>query len=135
LLSADAISITHPHAGAQKENYKPVMHAAGVSPVAVSYVELHGIGTQAGDSIESESVVDVFANAKLRGQNPLLMASLKSNIGHGGAAAGVASLIKVLLMYQKNMIPPHVGIKTEINPVVAKNLERGNAALALEMTP
>lgn len=133
--SADAISITHPHAGAQKENYKQVMHAAGISPVSVSYVELHGTGTQAGDSIESESVVDVFANPKLRRQTPLLMASLKSNIGHGEAAAGIASLIKVLLMYQKNMIPPHVGIKTEINPVVAKNLERGNASLALETTP
>lgn len=133
--SADAISITHPHAGAQKENYQQVMQAAGVSPVAVSYVELHGTGTQAGDSVESESVVDVFANAKLRRPTPLLMASLKSNIGHGEAAAGIASLIKVLLMYRKDMIPPHVGIKTEINPVVSKNLERGNAALALEMTP
>jgi asperthecin polyketide synthase len=133
--SADAISITHPHAGAQKKNYQHVMHAAGISPVAVSYVELHGTGTQAGDSVESESVVEVFANPKLRRQTPLLMASLKSNIGHGEAAAGIASLIKVLLMYQKNMIPPHVGIKTEINPFVAKNLARGNAALALETTP
>lgn len=133
--SADAISITHPHTGAQKENYQQVMQAAGISPVAVSYVELHGTGTQAGDSVESESVVDIFANAKLRRPTPLLMASVKSNIGHGEAAAGIASLIKVLLMYQKNMIPPHVGIKTKINPVVAKNLERGNATLALELTP
>ncbi|KAJ5177089.1 Type I Iterative PKS [Penicillium canariense] len=133
--SADAISITHPHAESQQENYQQVMQAAGINPVAVSYVELHGTGTQAGDSVESESVVGVFANAKLRRHTPLLMASVKSNIGHGEAAAGVASLIKMLLMYQKNMIPPHVGIKTEINPVVAKNLERGKARLALEKTP
>ncbi|KAJ5089210.1 polyketide synthase [Penicillium argentinense] len=133
--SADAISITHPHAGAQKENYRQVMQAAGISPVSVSYVELHGTGTQAGDSVESESVVDVFANPKSRRQAPLLMGAVKSNIGHGEAAAGIASLLKVLLIFQKNMIPPHVGIKTEINPVVAKNLERCKAGLALEMTP
>ncbi|CAI7654954.1 unnamed protein product [Penicillium glandicola] len=133
--SADAISITHPHAGAQKENYRQVMQAAGISPVNVSFIELHGTGTQAGDSVESESVVDVFANPKSRRRVPLLMGAVKSNIGHGEAAAGVASLLKVLLIYQKNMIPPHVGIKNEINPVVAKNLERSKAGLALEMTP
>lgn len=133
--SADAISITHPHAGAQKDNYRQVMQAAGISPLSVSYIELHGTGTQAGDSVESESVVDVFANAKSRRQAPLLMGAVKSNIGHGEAAAGIASLLKVLLIYQKSMIPPHVGIKSEINPVVAKNLERCKAGLALEMVP
>lgn len=133
--SAEALSITQPHAGAQRDNYRQVMHAAGINPMSVSYVELHGTGTQVGDAIESESVVDVFANPKMRRQAPLLMGSVKSNIGHGEAAAGITSLLKVLLMYQKNMIPPHVGIKTEINPVVAKNLERCNAELALEMTP
>ncbi|KAJ5573557.1 Type I Iterative PKS [Penicillium hispanicum] len=133
--SAEAISITHPHAGAQTKNYHQVMQAAGINPQAVSYVELHGTGTQAGDSVESESVVNVFANPKMRRQVPLLMGAVKSNIGHGEAAAGITSLLKVLLIYQKSMIPAHVGIKTEINPVVAKNLERCKASLALEMTP
>lgn len=133
--SADAISITHPHAGAQRNNYRQVMHAAGISPAAVSYVELHGTGTQAGDSVESESVLGVFADPKLRRQNPLLLGAVKSNIGHGEAAAGIASLLKVLLIYQKNKIPPHIGIKTEMNPVVAKTLEKCKASLAQEMTP
>ena len=133
--SADAVSITHPHAGAQKNNYKQVMHAAGVNPTAVSYVELHGTGTQAGDSVESESVLGVFADAKLRRQNELVVGAVKSNIGHGEAAAGITSLLKVLLIYQKNMIPPHIGIKSEINPVVAKTLERSKARLAQELTP
>lgn len=133
--SAEALSITQPHAGAQRENYRQVMHHAGINPMSVSYVELHGTGTQVGDAIESESVVDVFANPKMRRLTPLLMGSVKSNIGHGEAAAGIASLLKVLLMFRKNMIPPHVGIKTEINPVVAKNLERCKAELASKMTP
>lgn len=132
--SAEAISITHPHAGAQKANYWQVMQAAGVNPASVSYVELHGTGTQAGDAVESESVADVFASPALRRQEPLLLGAVKSNIGHGEAAAGIASLLKVLLMYQKNMIPPHVGIQTEINPAVAKNLKRCNATLALQKT-
>ncbi|KAJ5323477.1 Type I Iterative PKS [Penicillium atrosanguineum] len=133
--SAEALSITQPHAGAQRDNYRQVMNAAGISPTSMSYVELHGTGTQVGDAIESESVIDVFANPKMRRSTTLLMGSVKSNIGHGEAAAGIASLLKVLLMYQKNMIPPHVGIKTEMNPVVAKKMERCKAALVLEMTP
>jgi asperthecin polyketide synthase len=133
--SAEALSITQPHAGAQRDNYRQVMNAAGINPSSMSYIELHGTGTQVGDAIESESVLDIFANPKMRRSTTLLMGSVKSNIGHGEAAAGTASLLKVLLMYQKNIIPPHIGIKTEINPVVAKNMERCKAELALEMTP
>ncbi|KAJ5716446.1 polyketide synthase [Penicillium malachiteum] len=133
--SAEAISITHPHAGAQKENYQQVMNAAGVNPTAVSYVELHGTGTQAGDAVESESVLDIFANPKVRRQAPLLIGAVKSNLGHGEAAAGITSLLKVLLMYEKGIIPPHVGIKSEMNPIVAQRLERCQASLALEITP
>ncbi|KLU88058.1 hypothetical protein MAPG_07045, partial [Magnaporthiopsis poae ATCC 64411] len=59
--SAEAISITHPHAGAQMDNYRQVLHAAGVDPLDVTYIELHGTGTQAGDAVESESVATVFS--------------------------------------------------------------------------
>ena len=59
--SADAISITHPHAGAQADLYQQVMCRAGVDPLGVNYVELHGTGTQAGDSVEIESIINIFA--------------------------------------------------------------------------
>lgn len=117
--SADAISITHPHAGNQAYLYQSVMHDAGVNPLDVSYVEMHGTGTQAGDMAEIRSVSDVFAPEGARGSKPdnlLHIGALKSNIGHGEAAAGIGALIKVLLMFQKNMIPRHIGIKNEINP-------------------
>lgn len=133
--SAEAVSITRPHAGAQKENYMQVMQMAGVNPLDVSFIELHGTGTQAGDAIESESVADVFAPAHVRRRERLLLGAVKSNIGHGEAAAGIASLLKVLLVYQKNQIPPHVGIKSELNPLIVKLLEGRNAGLALENTP
>ncbi|KAI1380222.1 putative polyketide synthase [Hypoxylon crocopeplum] len=135
--SAEAISITYPHAGAQKDNYTQVMHKAGVNPLDVSYVELHGTGTQAGDAVESESVSDVFAplSPRRRPDQRLHLGAVKCNIGHGEAAAGIASLLKMLLIFQKNEIPPHIGIKTELNPTLPKDLDKRNVGLALSKTP
>ncbi|KAL7934399.1 putative polyketide synthase, partial [Trichoderma chlorosporum] len=135
--SAESISITQPHAGAQKDNYRQVLDAAGVNPLDVSYVELHGTGTQVGDAVESESVLDFFAPSGRRRQSEqrLHLGAVKSNIGHGEAAAGIASLIKVLLMYRHSMIPRHVGIKTVMNPVVARNLTNRNAGILSENSP
>ncbi|KAF1976212.1 putative polyketide synthase [Bimuria novae-zelandiae CBS 107.79] len=128
--SADAISITHPHAGNQAYLYQSVLHEAGVDPLDISYVEMHGTGTQAGDMAEIGSVTTVFAPEHARGSDPaktLHIGAVKSNIGHGEAAAGIGALIKVLLMLQKNMIPKHVGIKHEINPgfpdLVVRNIK------------
>ena len=134
--SADAISITHPHAGNQAYLYESVLHTAGVDPLDVSYVEMHGTGTQAGDTNEMESVTDVFAPKNARGRNPdlaLHIGAVKSNIGHGEAAAGMAALIKVLMMLQKHAIPPHVGIKTKLNPKFS-DLDRRNVRIPFEKT-
>ena len=113
------------------------MQNAGVNPLDVSYVELHGTGTQAGDAVESESVTSVFAPSmpRRRADQKLRLGAVKSNIGHGEATAGIASFVKVLLMYQKNAIPPHVGIKTEMNPTIPKDLEARNVGLNMENTP
>lgn len=129
--SAESISITQPHAGAQKDNYRQVLDNAGVSPLDVSFVELHGTGTQVGDAIESESVLDFFAptGRRRRPEERLHLGAVKSNIGHGEAAAGIASLIKVLLMYRHGAIPPHIGIRTTMNPVVAQHLADRNAGV------
>ncbi|KAL8821405.1 MAG: hypothetical protein Q9223_000554 [Gallowayella weberi] len=99
--------------------------------------ELHGTGTQAGDAVESESVTSVFAPLmpRRRADQRLRLGAVKSNIGHGEATAGIASFVKMLLMYQKDMIPPHVGIKTEINPTIPKDLEARNVGLNMENTP
>ncbi|KAL8671296.1 MAG: hypothetical protein Q9168_004198 [Polycauliona sp. 1 TL-2023] len=135
--SAESVSITQPHAAAQKENYRQVMNKAGVSPLDVSFVELHGTGTQVGDAVESESVLDFFAprGRRLHPDERLHLGAVKSNIGHGEAAAGIASLIKVLLMYGKNTIPRHIGIQTTMNPVVARLLADRNAGVLTEDGP
>ncbi|KAJ4291933.1 hypothetical protein N0V90_009831 [Kalmusia sp. IMI 367209] len=135
--SADAISITHPHAGNQAYLYQSVLHEAGVNPLDVSYVEMHGTGTQAGDMAEIGSVTTVFAPEHARGSDPekvLHIGAVKSNIGHGEAAAGIGALIKVLLMLQKNTIPKHIGIKHEINPGFPDLVVR-NMKVPFENTP
>ena len=134
--SADAISITHPHAGNQAYLYESVLHEAGVDPLDVSYVEMHGTGTQAGDMHEMKSVTTVFApmgsNSRSSDQK-VHIGAVKSNIGHGEAAAGIAALVKVLLMLKKNAIPPHIGIKSQINPKIS-DLHLRNVQIPFEKT-
>jgi monodictyphenone polyketide synthase len=113
-----------------------VLRQAGVDPLDVSYVELHGTGTQAGDYEEMQGIMEVYAPlVKRRSKDrPLHIGAVKANVGHGESVAGTTALIKVLLMLQKNAIPPHIGIKTEINPRFPKDFDKRNLHIAFEMT-
>lgn len=135
--SADAVSITHPHALTQEYLYKQLLTRSGLDANDVSYVEMHGTGTQAGDKTEMESVTNVFAarNRKRRPDQPLHLGAVKANIGHGEAASGVCALIKVLLMMAKNAIPPNCGIKRVINQGFPPDLEARNVHIPLRRTP
>lgn len=138
--SAEAVSITHPHAGAQKFLFQKVMAEAAVDVRSVNYVEMHGTGTQAGDGVEMDSVSSIFApplNSKVKRSpnQPLYVGSVKSSIGHGEAVSGACALVKVLLMLQKNMIPPHCGIKTKINHAFPADLKDRNLNMAFKPTP
>lgn len=131
--SAEAVSITHPHAGHQSFLSRQILRQAGVDPLDVSYVELHGTGTQAGDFEEMKGVLDVYApnsSRSRRKDQPLYIGSVKSNMGHGESVAGTTALIKVLLMLQKNAIPRHIGIKTEMNPRLPTDLDKRNVHIA-----
>ncbi|KAL3448058.1 melanin synthase [Aspergillus insuetus] len=134
--SANAISITHPHAETQSNLYREVLEQAGVDPADVGYVEMHGTGTQAGDGTEMRSVVDVFAPAKrVRVKdNPLYVGAVKANIGHGEASSGVASLVKAILTFKHSALPPNVGIKNEINHGFP-DLDARNVRIPFKMTP
>lgn len=101
-------------------NYQNTRATAGVNPLDVNCIDLHGTGTQFGDGEESQSVSEVvtpLAPQKRRKNQKLLVGSIKGNIGHGGAAAGIAFFAKLLLVYQKNLVPPHVGMKV-MNPLI-----------------
>lgn len=137
--SAEAESITRPHVGAQRAIFEKVLNTAGMDPYRISYVEMHGTGTQAGDAGEMSSVLETFApqNAKVkrRDDQALYIGSAKSNIGHGEAVSGVTSLAKVLLMMKKNIIPPHCGIKTKINHKFPTDLAERNIRIAKTPIP
>ncbi|KAG6359461.1 hypothetical protein INS49_012982 [Diaporthe citri] len=135
--SADAISITHPHGPTQSILSFAILDEAGVDPLDVDYVEMHGTGTQAGDGTEMLSVTNVFAPAERKrpADRPLYLGAVKANVGHGEAASGVTALCKVLMMMQKNAIPPHVGIKGEINKGFPKDLSDRNVNIAFHTTP
>ncbi|KFZ02364.1 hypothetical protein V500_00253 [Pseudogymnoascus sp. VKM F-4518 (FW-2643)] len=135
--SAEAVSLTHPHAGHQAYLSRQVLRQAGVDPLDVSYIELHGTGTQAGDHEEIQGIMEVYAPVikRRRKDQPLHIGAVKANVGHGGSVAGTTALIKVLLMLQKNSIPPHIGIKTEMNPRFPKDFDKRNLHIDLEMTP
>lgn len=135
--SAQAVSITHPHAGAQQFLYKKVLADANVDAHDVSYVEMHGTGTQAGDSIEMTSVTNVFAppNRWRRPDQPLHLGAVKANIGHGEAASGISSLIKILMMMRENQIPPNVGIKGVLNKSFPPDLAQRNIHIPTKATP
>nr|ALQ32989.1 putative polyketide synthase [Fusarium sp. NRRL 52700] len=131
--SAESVSITRPLADAQEYLFKKLLNETGIHPHDVSYVEMHGTGTQAGDAVEMRSVLNSFAfdHSRPRDKN-LYLGSVKANVGHAESASGVLAIIKVLLMMQKNTIPPHCGIKTKINQGFPKDLDHRGVRIALK---
>jgi acyl transferase domain-containing protein len=103
--------LTVPHGPSQKAVIQQALHNARVEPNQVSYLETHGTGTALGDPIEIGAIGDVFGQ-KRSSSEPLIVGSVKTNIGHLEAAAGIASLIKVVLALQNNKIPPNLHFKT-----------------------
>ncbi|KAM3073539.1 hypothetical protein ACMFMG_004567 [Clarireedia jacksonii] len=135
--SAEAESITRPHTGAQSAIFRRILNDAGYDPLDVSYIEMHGTGTQAGDAVEMRSVLDVFTGSRSgrTANKPLYLGSVKANIGHAESGSGVASLIKVMMMMKNSEIPPHVGIKTKLNTGFPKDLSERGIRIAMDATP
>ena len=139
--SAESESITRPHVGAQRAVFSKILNQGAVDSYSIGYVEMHGTGTQAGDAGEMSSTLDTFAPPLIqvnKGRNSdeaLYLGSAKANIGHGESASGVSSLIKVLLMMQKNTIVPHCGIKTRINSKFPTDMLERNVHIALKPIP
>jgi acyl transferase domain-containing protein/NADPH:quinone reductase-like Zn-dependent oxidoreductase/aryl carrier-like protein len=106
--------LTAPSGSAQEAVIRRALENAGVEPAQVRYVEAHGTGTRLGDPIEMLALGAVLGAG--RGpDDPLLVGSVKTNIGHLESAAGVAALIKVVLALRNGEIPPHLHFN-EPNP-------------------
>lgn len=106
--------LTAPNGKAQIELIKSCLQNAGLEPKDIGYVETHGTGTYLGDPVELEGLFQVFGSSKSK-TDPLYIGSVKSNLGHLEPAAGVASLIKSLLILQNEQIPPGLHLE-ELNP-------------------
>jgi iterative type I PKS product template protein len=113
--SGNSTSITTSDAGAQERLFRKVMTNAQVSPDDISYVEMHGTGTQTGDPAEMGAIANTFKH-RHRDIGNLPIGGVKANIGHGEAAAGMAELLKGIMMFQKNIIPPQAGMPHALNP-------------------
>jgi acyl transferase domain-containing protein/surfactin synthase thioesterase subunit len=111
--------LTVPSRFAQEQVIRDALKSAGIEPCQMSYLEAHGTGTSLGDPIELQAAATVLGEGR-HFQAPLLIGSVKTNIGHLEAAAGVAGLIKVVLSMLQNRIPKHLHFKTP-NPHVLWN--------------
>jgi len=98
-------SFIAPNGVAQQQVIRKALQNAGISPDEVSYIEAHGTGTALGDPIEVGALGQVYGK-KPQKEAPLIVGSVKANIGHLEAAAGVAGLIKTILALNHETIPP-----------------------------
>jgi len=106
--------LTAPNPASQREVIRAAWSDAEVSPESIEYVEAHGTGTLLGDPIEIGALRDAFARHRSRAGS-CRIGSLKGNIGHLDAAAGLAGLLKVLLAFEHDQLPSTAGLE-ELNP-------------------
>ncbi len=111
--------LTAPNGLSQQAVIRKSLSNANLEPDQISYLEAHGTGTRLGDPIEFNALKAVFKGSNNSNKH-VALGSVKTNIGHLEAAAGIASFIKVLLALKNEVIPPHLHLK-EINPQI--NLE------------
>lgn len=103
--------LTVPNGPSQKAVIKEALRRAGITPGQVKYVETHGTGTALGDPIEVRSLGECFGADHTK-EDPLIIGSVKPNIGHLESASGIAGLIKAVLILKKGLIPRNIHLNT-----------------------
>ena len=99
--------LTVPSGPAQQEAIRDALDRSGLRPIDIDYVEAHGTGTPLGDPIEVRALHNVYSEDRDPG-DPLLLGSVKANMGHAEAAAGAAGLIKAIMLVNRGELAPHL---------------------------
>ena len=123
--------ISFPSRDAQMALAKRVYEQSGLDPLHTTYVEAHGTGTQAGDPIEASAISEAIA-CKRPSDTPLVIGSVKSNVGHMEGASGIAGLVKSILMLENGMILPNHDFRVANERIP---LEDWRLDIAKEYTP
>lgn len=106
--------ITVPDQAAQEAVAREACRRAGIDPSDVGYIEAHGTGTAVGDPVEAGAMSAVFGRGR---REPCVMSSVKTNVGHLEAGAGITGLLKAALCLERASIPPHLHFK-KANPAI-----------------
>jgi hypothetical protein len=128
--NANSYSMTAPDVKAQTDVISAALRNADLTPDTVTYIETHGTGTSLGDPIEVEALINVFGEYTDKKQF-CRIGAVKTNVGHLESAAGVAGIIKVLMMMRHEQIPPSLNFNTP-NPVI--NFEESPLIVAAELS-
>jgi malonyl CoA-acyl carrier protein transacylase len=123
--------LTAPNGPSQEAVIRAALKRANVTPAQVGYVETHGTGTALGDPIEVQALGAVLGEGR-PADKPLMIGSIKTNLGHLEAAAGVGAMLKAVLVLQHRQIPPHLHFKTP-NPYIP--FDRLPIVVPTELTP
>ncbi|XP_011695797.1 PREDICTED: fatty acid synthase [Wasmannia auropunctata] len=122
--------ITYPNGEMQNRLMREMYNEAGINPADVSYVESHGTGTKVGDPEEINSIDKLFCKGR---KTPLLIGSVKSNMGHSEPASGLCSIAKVLIAMEAGVIPANLHFNTPNSNIPA--LIEGRIRVVDKVTP